>query len=351
MSGFFRSGIGWNASPTCPACSNVPRLDLEAVVGEERVGQQDVGVRRVVVGRPVLVHRHVAADRQHLGRQAAERAVHRRRHLAAVLVQHAPRVRRRACAGSGRRCRCPLVRPRVITAAVSAARASSHSAAVRAFVCGFRTHDVRPVMLTELSTAGTGSTEMSTRRVSPLGDRERREPHAPHADALHVERVRAGAGQANLEPALVVAQRLHDGGARGIQHREQHASQRGVGGPLGHRATHDLRRERRARRRRGEARSLTRRDATATRTTRVPDTITMSAMRAPRKQPYPYSHSHRRSCDLLALHLRPAVPERHRPVEHERIRRRIDRVADEVAGPLELIPRARSDPSPRSARS
>ena len=54
-----------------------------------------------------------------------------------------------------------------MTEAVSAARASSHNAAVLAFVCGFRTHDVRPVMLTELRTAGTGSSEMSSRFVSP----------------------------------------------------------------------------------------------------------------------------------------------------------------------------------------
>jgi len=61
----------------------------------------------------------------------------------------------------------PVANVRVMTAAVSAARASSQSAAVRALVSGFRTHDVRPVTLTELSTAGSGSTDTSRRRVSP----------------------------------------------------------------------------------------------------------------------------------------------------------------------------------------
>src|SRR4029079_6397692 len=67
-------------------------------------------------------------------------------------------------------------------------------------------------------------------------------------------------------------------------------------------------------------------------------TLPQSDMRAPPKQPSPYSHS---SVDLLAFHLCPTISQRHRPVEHQMVRRRVHGVADEIPGSLELIARAR----------
>ena len=136
------------------------------MVRQERVGQEHVGVRGVVVGGPVLVTvtypptESTSAGRLWNGRSIDADTLRRLSYTRRARVD----VELALVAHDGS---LPIVRLRVMTAAVSAARASSQPAAVRALVCGFLTHDVRPRTFTELRTAGIGSRVMSSRLVSP----------------------------------------------------------------------------------------------------------------------------------------------------------------------------------------
>jgi hypothetical protein len=75
---------------------------------------------------------------------------------------------------------------------------------------------------------------------------EWRRADALDADALRIDGVCAGTGQADLERALVVAQRLQNRRARGVEDREDDAGERRRGRALADAAANDLGAQRRA---------------------------------------------------------------------------------------------------------